>query len=682
MPDTTRQSQQYDMPLSTRVMPVTATDAESRTVTARWTAGAQVRRFDWNRERAYLEELSMDPNCVRMQRLQSGTAPFLNSHSTWGLSSVLGVIEGATVGNDSGATIRFSRRPDVEPIFQDVLDGILRNVSVGARIHRMEMIPPGTEGNESWIYRAVDWEPYEISLVPVSADPNAVIRSEGGRPADSEQLFPCEFVERAAPNATEAAASAIPGEPMPQTTTAAAPADTTTIARGQQPAAPPVVQPGTDEQLDTVRTQERQRLRDIRDTVRAAGLDGAEVLIDGYVDRGLSIEVVREDVLRRLAERSSATTIRAQGGSHIETVQDETEVRREAMTVALMHRVNPRVALTDSARQYRGLSLRELSRDALEQAGISTRGMAINELAGTALGLSQRSGYHATGDLPLVFGGVIARTMREAYTVAPKTFERWARRGVLSDFRPVTRVAFDAAVKFDKINESGEYKYGQLIEGGEVIQLGTYGKAIAFTRQMIINDDLSALQRLPLFFGRAAADMESDLVYAILTDNPKMSDNTPLFHATHKNLAAAGAAIGIDSLSEARTALRTQKSPAGGTLNLVPKYLLVPAALETIAGQFTSNAYVPNTALQQNPFAGSLEPIVEARLDAASNKGWYLTADPGQIDTVEYCYLDGEEGLYTEQHIDFDVDGVKVKGRIDFAAKGTDFRGLWKNPGA
>ncbi|AOZ05959.1 prohead protease/major capsid protein fusion protein [Cupriavidus malaysiensis] len=681
-----------DMPLVTRLAPVTVADRERRTVTARWTAGARVRRYDWMRERAYQEELSLDPAHVRMARLQSGAAPFLNSHSTWGISSVLGVIETATLGDDASASIRFSRRDEVEPIYQDVLDGILRNVSVGARLHRVEMIPPNTEGNDEWIYRAVDWEPLEVSLVAIGADPGAVIRTENGAPSEREKLFPCEFIERAASTPREAAASQSEGETMTITTPAADPGQAATqrahegqpptAAHATAPAASPAPAAGDGaDSSDSVRAAERQRQREIREVVRGSTLECAETLIDEYVDRGMAIDAVRTDVLRRLAERTNATTIRSVGGNRIETTQDETEVRREAMTAALIHRINPSTTLTDSAREYRGMTLRELSRDALERAGISTRGMSVNELAGTALGLTQRGAYHATGDLPLVFGGVIARTMREAYTTAPKTFDRWARRGTLSDFRPVTRVAFDAAVQFERIRESGEYKYGKLMEGGEVIQLGTYGKAVAFTRQMIINDDLSALQRLPLFFGRAAADMESDLVYACLLDNPKLADGKPLFHADHKNVGA-GAAIGIDSLSEARVALRTQKSPAGGTLNLLPKYLLVPAALETAAWQYTSGAYVPNVALQQNPFVGALEPIVEARLDAADPKAWYLLADPAQIDTVEYCYLEGEEGLYTEQHIDFDVDGVKVKGRIDFVSKAIDHRGLWRNPGA
>jgi hypothetical protein len=327
------------------------------------------------------------------------------------------------------------------------------------------------------------------------------------------------------------------------------------------------------------------------------------------------------------------------------------------------------------------MTLREMCREGLEAAGISTRGMDLRTLAGTALGMTGRSAYNTTSDLPVVFGNVINRTLRDAYSTAGRSFTAWTRQGTLTDFRPATRVMVDGALKLEKINESGEYKYGRLTDSGEVIQLGSYGKIISFTRQMIINDDLSALQRVPLYFGRSAANLESDVVYAALTGNAPMSDGNPLFHAKHANIGAGGP-ISIDTLTAGRTAMRIQKAPGDGTpLNAAPKFMLVPAALETLAGQMTSNQYVPNQATQQNPFYSALTPIVEPRLDAISATQWYLAADPAAIDTIEYCYLEGEQGLYTEQDLDFDVDGLKVKARLDFAAKAIDWRGLFRNPG-
>ncbi|ACD15589.1 prohead protease/major capsid protein fusion protein [Paraburkholderia phytofirmans] len=669
------------MPLQTRLQPVGTVDAQNRTVDVTWTAGAQVQRYDWMRDRTYMEELSTDPGAVRMDRLQSGNAPVLNDHDRWGgLDSVLGVVSSASLDSASStgqAQLRFSSRDAVQPYFQDVQDGILRNISFGYRTYRYDMIAPGQEGNDQWIYRATDWEPYEISLVSIPADPNATVRNAGGSP--DQRFFPCEFVERSAGASSVGARASqhnqgavMPGENEPQTPANPSGPDTSEAARNAAAAA----------QSEAARNEgaaaERQRMMDLRTAVRASVLDNQDELLNGFIERGVTVDAARAEILRLQAERSNANPQR--GASNIVTVTDETDVRRAAMTDAVMHRVNPRQELNDAARQYRGMTLREMCREGLEAVGVDTRGMELRQLAGMALGLT-RAGYNTTSDLPIVFGNVINRTLRDAYSAAPRSFTSWARQGTLTDFRPATRVMVDGALKLEKVNESGEYKYGKLVDGGEVIQLGSYGKIINFTRQMIINDDLSALQRVPTYFGRSAANLESDVVYGALTGNAAMSDGKSLFHAQHGNLGAGGA-ISIDTLSAGRTAMRTQKSPGDGTpLNGAPKFLLVPAALETTAGQMTSNQYVPNQANQQNPFYSTLTPVVEPRLDAISTTSWYLAADPAAIDTIEYCYLEGEQGLYTEQDLDFDVDGLKVKARLDFAAKAIDWRGLFKNPG-
>ena len=77
-----------------------------------------------------------------------------------------------------------------------------------------------------------------------------------------------------------------------------------------------------------------------------------------------------------------------------------------------------------------------------------------------------------------------------------------------------------------------------------------------------------------------------------------------------------------------------------------------------------------------------LEPISEPQLDAASETAWHLAASPNQIDTIEYAYLEGQQGAYIETRNGFDVDGVEIKCRLDFGAKAIDWRGLYKNPGA
>jgi hypothetical protein len=163
-----------------------AVNDDARTVDLTFSTGADVLRFDWMTGKRYVERLSMDPKHIRLERLNAG-APLLDSHSAYTLAHQLGVVESAAVDGKKGlATVRFSKRADVEPFYQDVRDKIIRNVSVGYKVHRYEE----TVGkSELPIRLATDWEPYEISMVPIGADARAQVRSSKDIPVN-----PCVIV--------------------------------------------------------------------------------------------------------------------------------------------------------------------------------------------------------------------------------------------------------------------------------------------------------------------------------------------------------------------------------------------------------------------------------------------------------------------------------------------------------
>jgi hypothetical protein len=211
----------------------------------------------------------------------------------------------------------------------------------------------------------------------------------------------------------------------------------------------------------------------------------------------------------------------------------------------------------------------------------------------------------------------------------------------------------------------------------------------------MINDDLNSFNRVVSGFGMSAARLENKLVYLQLANNANLSDGVALFHTTHANITGTGTAIAIASLGICRKQMRVQTGLQGETLNVIPRYLIVPATQEALAYQYTSAQFVPAVSTNVNEFREggrtALTPVVEAMLDGltdlagadkSSTTKWYLAADPGQIDTVEYCYLDGFEGVYLENQIDFDTDAIKFKGRLDFATKVLDYRGLTLNNGA
>jgi hypothetical protein len=98
-----------NLPMFVREAPIRSVDLAKRTVDLVWTTGARVKRYDWMRDRYYWEELSLDPKHVRMERLQSGKAPLLDSHARWDLRSVIGVVETASLGRRGAGDGAFLR---------------------------------------------------------------------------------------------------------------------------------------------------------------------------------------------------------------------------------------------------------------------------------------------------------------------------------------------------------------------------------------------------------------------------------------------------------------------------------------------------------------------------------------------------------------------------------------------
>lgn len=656
-----------------------------------FSTGAAVKRYDWYRERPYLEQLVVEEGAIRMERLQRG-APLLNTHNSWDLEAQLGVVENPTItGGEGECDATFSRRPSVAGYVQDVADRVIRNVSVGYVRHRVEMVAPSEEGG-LWVYRVIDWEPYEVSLVPIPADLDSQVRSASGQPAADEahqlRTFPCEFIEHRAAAST----------PSP---TVGASAETTPNSGDRSM---------TPEEIAAAEAQRAATVKAAEDANRAAAVQAEQArsanitelctrhnvghLAAGMIRAGQTVDQARAAILDEVAVRDAAAGGHRNVSGGITTVTDEHATRMAGIEEAIMHRVLPSTKLTDNGRQYRGMSLLEIGREVLEAQGVRTRGLGRMELAGRML-QHRSGGMMTTGDFASLFANVANKRLRNAYEENPGTYGRWARRAPNApDFKSMSVVQLAGAPSLLRTNEHGEFKYGAMTDGAETYSLLTYGRIVSITRQAIVNDDLRGFDRLVGAFGGSARRLENATVYSQLTDNAAMADTGLLFNATalttaggHANLATGGgSALATSALTTMRAAMRVQKGLASEVLNLAPAYLIVPAALEQTAYQMTSSNYVPATKAEVNEFRTggrtALEPIVEPILDAASATAWYAAASSSQIDTVEYCYLDGAEGPVIESEMGFEVDGISYKCRLDFAAKAVDFRGLYKGAGA
>jgi hypothetical protein len=335
--------------------------------------------------------------------------------------------------------------------------------------------------------------------------------------------------------------------------------------------------------------------------------------------------------------------------------------------------------LPERAREFRHMSLLRMAEESLSAQGIRVRGLAPLEIASRAL--------HSTSDFPHILANVMNKRLRAGYDENVPSYTMWARRAPNApDFKTLSVVQLSAMPDLLAKAESGEFKYGTLSDGKETYSMLSYGRILGVTRETLINDDLRAFDRIAAGFSASARRLENRMVYAQITGNPNMGDGVALFHGSHGNLAGSGAAISATTLGAGRTAMRLQKGLQAEELNLAPRFLIVPATQEQLAYQYTSTQFVPAKSSDVNEFRQggrtALEPIVEAILDGSSTTAWYLAGDTGQVDTVEYCYLDGAEGVRLETAMEFDTDGMKVKAALDFVAKVIDHRGLYKNAGA
>jgi HK97 family phage major capsid protein len=137
-----------------------AIDEEARTVKLSFSSEEPYERWFG------MEVLGHNDGEIDMSFIASGSAPFLLNHDP---ERQIGVIEKAWIDKDKKgrAVVRFSKNPAAEEVFQDIRDGIRKNISVGYEVNSMVQIS-GREDEKS--FRVDAWTPLEASSVSIPAD--------------------------------------------------------------------------------------------------------------------------------------------------------------------------------------------------------------------------------------------------------------------------------------------------------------------------------------------------------------------------------------------------------------------------------------------------------------------------------------------------------------------------------
>jgi hypothetical protein len=645
-----RMTQTRQLPkLHTRAAFVPATLNEAnRTVELTWSTGSQVRRIDFWSDKEWIEELSMDRAHVNLERLNSG-APLLANHSNYELNDVIGVVDKAWIeGGEGRALVRFSERDEVKPILNDVKTGILRNISVGYRVNKFQK--QDEKQDDLTVYRAVDWEPMEISLVPIPADKGAQVRS--GSETHNVEIINQEVI---------AMADKVEDKQTDQTRAApAVPAE--------------VVKPETHVDEAATRAeatkQERQRIAEIRKFATISRTSEAELA--DFIERGISLQEAKNQMLEKWSAKVDAETSR----SDTSVTTDAKDKFIEAGVNAICGRAG--VDKMDGGNEFRGMRLTEIAKLCLERGGISAKGMDEREMV-------KRAFTTSTSDFPILLENAMHKTLQAAYAAAPDTWSRFCAIGSVTDFRAHNRYRLGSFGNLDALGENSEFKNKSIPDGEKsTITASTKGNTINISRQTIINDDLGAFIGLSQMLGRAARrTIEAD-VYALLASNPTMYDGIALFHSSHGNLAGTGAVVSVTTLEAARQAMAIQMDIGGNDyLDLRPALWLGGMSAGGVARVANEAQYDPDTAnkLQMpNRVRGLFRDVIDT--PRISGTEWYTFADPNEAPVIEVGFLNGEQAPFLDNQVGFDVDGLQWKVRLDYGVAAIDYRGAYKNGGA
>lgn len=632
---TPQKSDRQQLPLTTRAAVVPASiNEEARTVDVTWTTGAEVQRYDWRSDSVYVERLSLDPKHVRLGRLQAG-APVLDTHSSYRAGHVLGVVESASMERGAGvARIRFSDREDVAPIWRDVSTGILRSISVGYAVHEWRI--QKREGQPE-IRTAVDWEPFELSLVPIPADVGAQTRSY----EDSEARVPGERTADM-PDEIKPAPNGAPPQQSQAEQERAAP----------QPPPTPQPQPAGDPAQAAV-AAERARVSDIHTLCRQFAVDPAT-----YIAEGTSVDAVRAAVLSQLAARQNAAPTDISVGGE----RRDADMRRD-MTNALLSRAGRKVE-GEGHRNYGDGNLLRLAEDILSAGGVNVRTLSRHEIATRAV---------STSDFSSILALTAQTILRAAYDEAPMAHRIVFRRTTNSDFKTKQLISVAAGSTLPELEEGGQIAQRAPVAAYTGYALKTYAGIVTMTRQMIVNDDFGLFARTAQQRGRAAAETERKVVWDLIKSNPGS-----FFHTDNGNTTSAGAGstVTLPLLAGARQAMRDQTDLDGTPSNILLRSVVAGSATELDWEQLLSPLYVPTAAGTVVP--GTLRNTQLVIEPAITDDSWYGFADPAQVDTIEYAYLAGAEGVQLDQRVGFSTDGMELRALLDFGVGMIEPKGCYR----
>ena len=548
-----------------------------------------------------------------LTRFDNGIAPVLFNHDR---DKVIGRIEEITFENQrANATIVFDTDEEAEAIFKKVQSGSLRGVSVGyirkecTRVNGSEEMPMEFLGRTYTERTDVTslWELLEISIVSVPADNDTGV----GRDLGDVEINVLSLEKQEEKEQEKMAVEEIK--------------ETVNL----------------DAERELAIKAERDRANEILGLCRAHNI--ASEKAEGYIKDGMSVDKVRACILDELAK--------SQKPAPVVTGKDESEKVREAMVSGLCLRYNVKEETpANGANQFRGMTLRSLAEDVLERNGeTGVRYLSPDALYERAMG---------SGAFQGIVDDFANKVKMNAYKEQPFIWRNFVSVGSNADFKPNYKYEMGLdGLPVLMPQESGEFKAQEMTDAKVATVVQTYGKAIKFTREIFINDQLGEVADCIAMQAGGFARLKEMMFFATLA---KVQ-----FNAKNGNLCKTKG-ITADVYDEMAQLMMYQRDINDeGYIGVAPSYILAPV------NQRMAHKTLLNSSAQIgqanpgviNAVQGDYQLFVSPYLTGDS---YYAIARPGQMRGIEYTTLGGNDGIqsrtvYNPAHL-----GVEYQMWADF----------------
>jgi ATP-dependent protease ClpP protease subunit len=454
-----------------------------------------------------------------------------------------------------------------------------------------------------------------------------------------------------------------------------------------------------------IKKAERERVSRIRAV--GAKLETPEDVITAAIDGDMSVEDFRAAAVEQFA--ASPPLLPSHGRAEIVPGEDQRDKWCDGVVLALMYRTGlatDAIALAsqkgekypNAPREFMAHTLLDFGRESLTRAGHSISGLDKMQLAGKSFTVYGSGGSSTRGDFPIALENFIHKAINIEFELTEVTWPRWWTTMPLNDFRPHRMYRFGELGKWEVVNEHGEYRNMVIPDAvREQVQADKYGNIIAFTREMMIDDDMGAVEHYVRAFARAGAFTPEWAAFDLLAENgglgPNLQDGNPLYDASRNNIGTSSV-MSVAGLDADRTQFKKQTADtAPGErkryLRLNPRIMLVPTELKSRADQINGSQWdidafdtnLANGFQVPNRVAGQFTDIVDApELSDVSTTRRY-TIDSVRNSPFVMGFLNNQRTPTIESREGWRIDGVEYKGRFEFGLGVRDYKTTQTNAG-